>query len=96
MKTLNDKELNRINLDDLQVQIATEKLSTCALKIRNLELSQKVISLEIAELKNKLETLRHAESQAKISRAENLKLLAKKKNLKEGWGFNPDTGEIVE
>lgn len=96
MKSLNDKELNRINMDDLLVKLAQEKLASALLKHKNLELSIKVLSLELVAQKDLVDSLRKQEADAKISRAENLKILAKKKNLKEGWGFNPDTGEIVE
>jgi hypothetical protein len=96
MKKLTDKELAQIEKDDLLAKLAAERAICCALRIKNMELSQKVISLEIMDLKNKLESLRADETQAKIIRADNLKTLAKKKSLKEGWGFNPDTGEIVE
>jgi hypothetical protein len=96
MKSLNEKELSRINQDDLLVQLAAERLKVSMYRIKNLELSQKILSLELGLEKNQLETLRAEEGSAKINRAENLKILAKKKNLKEGWGFNPDSGEIIE
>lgn len=96
MKSLNDKELSRISLDDLAVQLASEKLKVCLYRIKNLELSQKILSLELTAEKNQLEVYKSSEASAKIARAENMKILAKKKNLKEGWGFNPDSGEIIE
>lgn len=96
MKTLNDKELNRIKADDDKVTISQERIKSCLFKIKILELQQKINALELTQEKNNLETLRTLEANAKLERAENLKILAKKKNLKEGWGFNPDSGEIVE
>lgn len=96
MKTLNDKELSRIKLDDLNVQIVEELVKNSILKIKNMEFQQRILSLEMLQEKNNLESARLKLTSVKMERAENLKLLAKKKNLKEGWGFNPDSGEIVE
>jgi hypothetical protein len=96
MKTIDDKELARLAKNDLEVQLATEKLRVSAFKIKNMELTQKVISLEMAAEKTNLEVLRGIEAAAKIVRADELKIIAKKKKLKEGWGYNPDSGEIVE
>lgn len=96
MKTLNDKELAVINSSDMKVNLSSEKSKVSFLKIRNMELQMKLLSMEIAAEKNTLETLRSEEANAKIERADNLKIIAKKKSLKDGWGFNPDSGEIIE
>lgn len=96
MKSLNEKELLYIDKIDLQEKLAKEKLISCILEVKNLELSIKNLSLNLAAKKNDLETLRNAETQARMVRSDTLKTIAKKKNLKEGWGYNPDTGEIIE
>jgi hypothetical protein len=96
MKSLNDKELSAIELASLKEQLAKQELITCNLEIKVLDLQMKNVSLTMMQKKNDLENLRNAEANARMNRAETLKLIAKKKALKEGWGYNPDTGEIIE
>lgn len=96
MKTLSEKELAKINENDLQLSIAQEKLKVCHLGIKNMELTMKILSLEIAAEKNRLESLRSNEANVKAIKQDALKIIQKKKGLKDGWGFNPDSGEIVE
>jgi hypothetical protein len=96
MKKLSDLELSRINIDEMGLLLAQEQLKVSLLKCKNLELTIKVISHELANEKNSLESARSAEGLARTVKQNNLKTIAKKKLLKEGWGFNPDSGEIVE
>lgn len=96
MKLLTDKELSYIAKLDLEQELAKAKLALCLLKINNLELKQKILFHELTNEKNNLENLRSLEASSKINRQEALKTMQKKHKLKDGWGFNPDSGEIVD
>lgn len=96
MKLLSDKELGHLRELDSKVEISKANLALSLLKIQNLELKQKIISLELMQQKNDLEILRSQEKETKIIRQDALKTLQKKHKLKDGWGFNPDSGEIVD
>lgn len=88
-------ELNQIALDQSKEENAELKAQMCGLKVLNLELRMKLLAHDLTSEKNCLVTFRNAVSQAKIERANNLKILAKKHGLSDGWGYNPDSGEIV-
>ena len=96
MKTLSDHELGYLKNLDQEVELSQARLAISLLKVANLELRIKNLAYELEKEKNSVETLRSAEAQAKIVRKDALKTLQKKHELGEGWGYNPDSGEIVD
>ena len=95
-KKLNDKELHRINELDAAVELAKEKLKSTILETKIIEMQTRILAFEMEKKKAHLEILRKEESNNKEVRADFLKQIAKKKGLPNGWGFNPDSGEIIE
>lgn len=93
---LSERELSQITEDDLKEKIAERDVAISAYKVMVMELKLKNLTLELSAEKNSLVSLRTELGQVKLVRANNLKTIAKKKGLKDGWGYNPDTGEIVE
>lgn len=96
MKQLNDKELSKITNNDLEFNLAEANVRAARLEIKIIEQQMKLISYEMEKKRQNLDTLMRRESQARDQRADMLKTIAKKKGLSPGWGFNPDSGEIIE
>lgn len=96
MKVLSEVDLKSIEANDLNYLLATEKANALGYKIKAAELQMKVMSLEIEKLRQGLEGLKRDADRAKEAKQETLKRIAKKRRLAPGWGFNPDTGEIIE
>ena len=95
-KKLTERELSKLNADESAHKIAEQAAIISGLELRILELHQKLLSSEIISKRNHLVDCKNAASQCKIIVADNLKTIAKKKDLKPGWGYNPDSGEIIE
>ena len=96
MKQLNDKELAKINLNDLDFELASEKLKSAVLETKILELQSRLLAHEMEKKKNQVAELRKIEAEKREIKQDFLKTIAKKKDLAPGWGFNPDNGQIVE
>lgn len=81
------ERINNLMSDDLDKQ----------LKIVDLELalSNARATLRKKELHDKLSNIRSNKQAVIQERREYLTTIGKEKKLEEGWGFNPDTGEII-
>ena len=96
MKLLNDKELSKITINDLEAELAAERVKSARLQVLVLELRMKCLASDVEKAKNQVCDLQRAEAQAREARSSMLQTIAKKKGLAPGWGFNPDNGEIIE
>jgi hypothetical protein len=95
-KKLTERELSKLNADESSHKLAESTAAIAGLELLVLELRQKLLSLDIAAKRNHLAECKNTAAQCKIVVADNLKTIAKKKDLKPGWGYNPDSGEIIE
>lgn len=91
-----NKELAKVTELDLDLEVEKSKIQNHELQVQNLMLRQKVLGHEIQEAQVRLSTQKNLINAKLESKREYLKRIAKKYKLKEGWGFNPDTGEIKD
>lgn len=95
-KKLTEKELTKIQADETALKIAELTATNANLELIILELKQRLLSSDIAAKRSLVLEYKNAAASCKIVVADNLKTIAKKKDLKAGWGYNPDSGEIIE
>ena len=95
-KKLTEKELSKLNVDESAHKLAEAAATIAALELLVLELRQRLLSSDIASKRNHLVECKNTAASCKIVVVDNLKTIAKKKDLKPGWGYNPDSGEIIE
>lgn len=60
-----------------------------------LELNIEILKLQNEKINLKVEKNKADKEKQKLENKEKLKAISQKYELEEGWGFNPDTGEIV-
>lgn len=96
VKQINDRELGEINVMDVEVNLADANIKIEQIKLDNLRLRQQILALESEKLQAKIVELNRAKEGKHQSRREYLKTIAKRLKLKEGWGFNPLSGEIID
>jgi hypothetical protein len=96
LKKLNDKELNKVNQNDLHFELASERKKRALLELKNLEFEARIVSYKAQEKRAEIKTLEQKETSARTQRQEFIKQVAKKKNLSGSWGFDPYSGEITQ
>lgn len=96
MKQLNDKELSKIRELELDDELARAKIIIEEQRLQVLLLKQRLLSLDIASKQNDVVAAKGLSTEKIEQRRSFLKLLQKKHKLKDGWGFNPDNGELKE
>lgn len=95
-KKLSDKELSKINELDTENELSCAKITIKDLELKNLVLQQKIIGHEISLKSHEREALRSAHAQKMEERRSFLLIMKKKHDLKDGWGFDPISGDIKE
>ena len=96
MKKLTQKELDEIRLLDLEIRATKAEHQVEVKKLEVLELRAKLFANEVAMQRTRAEHLNNVLSDGLQKRRDFLKLVTKRKKLKAGWGFDPDSGEITE
>lgn len=96
MKKLNDKELSMLERNELREKLAKAELLIEQKTAENLTMQQKLLSLKINEISYRINKLDEQKNHHVDVKREFVKTLTTKHKLAEGWGFDPDSGEIKE
>lgn len=100
VKKLTKAEHLEMELNQEQVRIATLEKELLLEKKANKLLKDKIAELEsqrvIQAMNNRLDTLKRKEEAVKEEVKKYTNKIKEKYKLKEGFGINPDTGEIEE
>lgn len=95
-KMLSEADLLKIHANDLENKNAKLEL---IIEQKNLELvitKQKLMSQDVTLMQARIKTLGDIQANILSKKRDFVKGLTKKYNLAEGWGFDPDSGEIKE
>lgn len=92
---LNDKELTKINDNDFKCEFGETKVGLEKSKLNELLLKNQLLAHKIEAQKGKIIEMQRQLSELDDARRTFLQLVAKKNKLKPGWGFKPESGEIV-
>lgn len=90
------KELSRINELDMDVELQNSKIQMAEIRVANLQLKQKILAQELIDAQGSVHTQKSIASVKLEAKRDFLKRMAKKYKLVDGWGFSPDTGEIIQ
>lgn len=96
MKQLNDKELSKIRELELDDELARANIIIEEQRLQVLILKQRLLAVDIAKKQDDIVSAKGRSNEKIEARRTFLKLLQKKHKLKDGWGFNPDNGELKE
>lgn len=95
-KMLSNIELMQLKVDELDNKAAKLAVLLEQKNVECLMLKQKLMAQEVSIAQGNLKTLMDFQAGTLERKRENVRILQKKHNLADGWGFDPDSGEIKE
>ena len=90
-----ERELSKMNLNDLELDNAKLSHELQQSKLKELLLEHKLMDAKIE--RQRLRVSEHDKSRAAVLSARQgfVKLMTEKHNLTPGWGYHPDSGQII-
>jgi len=90
-----EKELNKININDLELANAGLQMKLEKSLLNELKLKQQLMQQEVEKQQQQINTADKARASKSAQRTSFIKLLEKKHSLQAGWGYDPTSGKII-